>query len=349
MIISGSIENIVYRNSENGYTILALKTKGGIVTATGKFPIVGKGEVLELQGEFKINKMYGEQFVAESVKVDKPTDTASIEKYLSCGLISGVGEVTARNIVKMFGEETLKIIDEQPKLLAQVRGISLKKANEIHSTYQDIKKMQDAVMFLQKYDISINMSVKIFNKYKYRTEEVLMDNPYRLVEDIEGIGFKTADKIAMKLGVAFDSNIRVRAGVLYALSEIAEKQGSTIAYREELVAATLEVLELDDGSLELLENMLTDLEISGAIRKVVHNDKEAYAIAKYYSMESFIARKLTNLCDSASVVKYGTEEEIGQYEILNNITLHEAEDVRSALSRGLALNRGAGYLRTLSD
>ena len=167
MIISGSIENIVYRNSENGYTILALKTKGGIVTATGKFPIVGKGEVLELQGEFKINKMYGEQFVAESVKVDKPTDTASIEKYLSCGLISGVGEVTARNIVKMFGEETLKIIDEQPKLLAQVRGISLKKANEIHSTYQDIKKMQDAVMFLQKYDISINMSVKIFNKYKH--------------------------------------------------------------------------------------------------------------------------------------------------------------------------------------
>lgn len=342
MIISGSIENIVYRNSENGYTILALKTKGGIVTATGKFPIVGKGEVLELQGEFKINKMYGEQFVAESVKVDKPTDTASIEKYLSCGLISGVGEVTARNIVKMFGEETLKIIDEQPKLLAQVRGISLKKANEIHSTYQDIKKMQDAVMFLQKYDISINMSVKIFNKYKYRTEEVLMDNPYRLVEDIEGIGFKTADKIAMKLGVAFDSNIRVRAGVLYALSEIAEKQGSTIAYREELVAATLEVLELDDGSLELLENMLTDLEISGAIRKVMHNDKEAYAIAKYYSMESFIARKLTNLCDSASVVKYGTEEEIGQYEILNNITLHENQKkaILAGTSEGVTVITG---------
>lgn len=197
-------------------------------------------------------------------------------------------------------------------------------------------------MFLQKYDISINMSVKIFNKYKHLTEEVLTSNPYKLVEDIEGIGFKTADKIAMKLGVKFDSDIRVRAGVIYALTEIAEKQGSTIAYKDELLAVTLEVLELEEENLDLIEKMITDLEISGAIRKVSHDEKEAFAIAKYYSMESFISRKLTTLCDSASVIKYGSEEEIEQYEILNKISLHENQKkaILAGTSEGVTVITG---------
>ena len=181
MEIKGIVESIVYRNSENGYTILDLFSAGKMITVAGKFPIVGKGEVLELEGEFKINKKYGEQFEAESIRVGKPTDVYAIEKYLSCGLISGVGEVTAHNIVKKFGERTLEVIENDPKELAEVRGISIKKANEIHNTYKDIKKMQEAVMFLQKYDISINMAVKIFNKYKYRTEEIISANPYKLI------------------------------------------------------------------------------------------------------------------------------------------------------------------------
>ena len=230
MKLIGTIDHIVYRNSENGYTVLDLWVGKKHETVSGKFPIVGIGETLELEGEYKVNARYGEQFVAESVKVNSPTDTFAIEKYLSCGLISGVGEVTARNIVKAFGEKTLDVIENEPMKLSSVRGISIKKASEIHATYQDIKKMQEAVMFLQKYDISINMAVKIYNKYKQRTEEVLMDNPYRLIEDIEGIGFKTADKIAIKLGINHDSEIRIRAGVMFALGEIAEKQGSTVAY-----------------------------------------------------------------------------------------------------------------------
>ena len=125
-----------------------------MITVCGKFPIVGKGESLELEGEFKINKRYGEQFEAESIRVEKPTDVTAIERYLSCGLISGVGEVTARNIVKKFGEQTLEVIENNPQQLAEIRGISIKKANEIHNTYKDIKKMQEAVMFLQKYVLS---------------------------------------------------------------------------------------------------------------------------------------------------------------------------------------------------
>ena len=134
MKLIGTIDHIVYRNSENGYTVLDLLVGRKHETVSGKFPIVGIGEVLELEGEFKVNARYGEQFVAESVKVDSPTDTAAIEKYLSCGLISGVGEVTARNIVKMFGEKTLDIIENEHFKLAEVRGISIKKASEIHNT-----------------------------------------------------------------------------------------------------------------------------------------------------------------------------------------------------------------------
>ena len=325
MILKGIVESIVYRNSENGYTILDLYSSGEMVTVAGKFPIVGKGESLELEGEFKVNKKYGEQFEAESIKVEKPTDVFAIEKYLSCGLISGVGEVTAKNIVKKFGERTLEIIENNPKELVSIRGISEKKANEIHNTYKDIKKMQEAVMFLQKYDISINMSVKIFNKYKYRTEEIISQNPYKLIEDIEGIGFKTADKIAIKIGVEFDSDIRIKAGVLFALTEIAEKHGSTVAYTEELKTATLEVLELDSNYLERVEDAIVDLEITGALKKVEHNEKEALAISKYYQMEDFIAHKLLNLSAGNVVQKLGDENDILQYEKLNKITLHKMQ------------------------
>ena len=342
MVVKGKIENVIYRNNENGYTVVEIKTKQDIFTATGKFPIVGIGEVLELEGEFKVNKMYGEQFVAESVKIQKPTDLESIVKYLSCGLISGVGEVTARNIVRTFGESTLEVIDTDPKMLAQVRGISLKKANDIHNTYQDIKKMQEAVMFLQKYDISISMAVKIFDKYKYKTEEVLMSNPYILIDDIEGIGFKTADKIAMKLGIEFDSQVRIKAGIVFALSEIAEKQGSTIAYIDELFEETKLVLEIDDEFAENIENALVELEITGLIKKVIHNEKEALAISKYYNMEKFISRKLINLCENSGISQLGNEKEVEQYEILNKIKLHEKqkEAVLAGTSEGVVVITG---------
>ena len=324
MIVSGTIEHIIYRNSENGYTVLELfAEKQRVITVSGKFPIVGIGESLELEGEFKMHPEYGVQFVAESVKVESPIDENAIVKYLSCGLISGVGEVTANNIVKMFGLDTLKVIENEPAKLVSVRGISQKKASEIHNTYKDIKKMQEAVMFLQKYDISISTAVKIFDKYKYKTEDVLTENPYKLIEDIDGIGFKTADKIAMKLGIGFDSEKRMRAGILYQLGEIADKQGSTIEFLENLIFETMQILELDESYKEKIEAALVDLEISGAVRRIIFEGKDAIAISKYYSMEDFISKKLITMSVGEEIAKLGTEQEIEQYEILEGIKLHE--------------------------
>lgn len=357
MTLTGIIEDIIYRNSENGYTILKVLSNGTIVTVAGKFPIVGKGEKLEAYGEFKVNKRYGENFMADSIKLYKPTDLDSIIKYLSCGLISGVGEVTARNIVNKFKEDTLEVIDKTPELLVSVKGISVRKADEIHKTYEEIKTMQDAVMFLQKYDISINNAIKIYSKYKHRTEEVLTENPYKLIEDIEGIGFKTADKIAMKIGIAFDSELRIREGVLYALSEFAEKQGSTVAFIEEIKNATLGILELDESYLDNIESSIVDLEISGAVKKVMfeakHDDgdgnefidkekKPALAISRYYHMEDFIAKKLLNLSANAETIALGSEEDILHYEKINRITLHEKqkEAILAGTSEGVAVITG---------
>ena len=323
MIISGTIENIIYKNSENGYTVLELFAEKRLVTVSGKFPIVGIGEHLELEGEFKMHPEYGVQFVTESVKVESPIDEKAIEKYLACGLISGVGEVTAKNIVKMFKEDTLNIIENEPAKLVGVKGISARKASEIHNTYKDIKKMQEAVMFLQKYDISISTAVKIFDKYKYKTEDVLMDNPYKLIEDIDGIGFKTADKIAMKLGIGFDSDKRMRAGILYILGETAEKQGSTVLFVEDLLTQTMQILELDMSFKEKIETALVDLEISGSVRRVLFDGKDAISISKYYSMEDYISKKLIAMAINEEIVKFGTEQEIEQYEMLENIKLHE--------------------------
>ena len=341
MKISGKVENVIYRNSENGYTVVELFSGIQKIVANGKFPIVGIGEELELEGEFKLNKNYGEQFFAENVIVNKPTDLESIEKYLSCGLISGVGEVTAKNIVKMFKEKTLEVIDTNHMMLTAVRGISERKANEIHSTYQDIKNMQNAVMFMQKYDITTSAAVKIYDKYKNRTEEVLTNNPYVLVKDIEGIGFKTADKIAMKIGIGFDSDVRIRAGIFFALDEIAEKQGSTFAYLDELTNQALQVLELDGSYKDNIESTLIDLELSGAVKKIEENSRDALAISKYYTSENFISRKLLSL-DGGNLARLGSEEDIEQYEKLNNIELHEKqkEAILAGTSEGVVVITG---------
>ena len=321
MKIKGTIEHIIFHNNENGYTVLSVRSGLDTFSVSGKFPIVGIGETLELEGEFKVNPKYGEQFEASSVAIVKPTSKEAIIKYLSSGLIRGIGEITARHIVDRFGEETLKIIENEPDKLAFVRGISIAKTIEIHSTYEKIKKMQDAVMFLQKYDISINMSIKIYDKYKQRTEEVLGTNPYKLIEDIDGIGFKIADKIAEKIGIKKDSELRIKAGILFAFSELAEKQGSTVALLDELKNAVKLILELDDRFNEKIDEAIFDLEISGTVKKVIFNDSEALAYSKYYSMEDYIAKRMMAFGAEGGTENYGTEKDIEQFEMLNNISL----------------------------
>lgn len=340
-MITGEIEDVIFHNAENGFTIISLKTDSGEITATGKFPPLGVGEKVELKGEFKINPKYGEQFVAESIKVIKPTSIFSIKNYLASGLITGVGEVTANNIVNMFGEKSLEIIEHNPSELARVRGISAKKAAEIGLIYKDIKKMQEAVMFLQEYDISINMAVKIYNKYKASTQKILNENPYILIEDIDGVGFKTADKIAFKMGIEPESPFRIRAGILYTLDQIAETRGSTVAFKDELVEGAESLLDLK-GKSELFESVIVSLMIGGQIRQVEYEGESALAISKYYQMERYIATKLKLLSESRSEFYVDLDREIEDYQRANNITLHknQIDAIKLGATSGVSIITG---------
>lgn len=342
MILKGTIKDIIFRNNDNDYTILEISEGMFSSVATGKFPIVGIGEEVELEGDYQNNAKYGRQFVATKIKINQPTDTESIIKYLSSGLISGVGIVTATNIVNTFKEDTLKVLEKDPLAIAKIKGISERKALEISQTFSSIKKMQQAVMFLQKYEISTNMAVKIFDAYKDKTESVLTKNPYKLIEDVEGIGFKTADKIAFNMGIEKDSKFRIRAGVLYCLTELADKQGSTVIERDKLTESAVGVLELQDEYKGDVESAITMLEIEGMLKSTTIEDKSAVAITKLYNMEKYIAESLKNLLASNKELCVDVEADINEFERVNNILLHSGQKnaIKEAINQGVVVITG---------
>ncbi len=342
MKISGTIEDVIFRNKETGYTILEVKDGMISTIATGKFPVVGVGEDVVLEGEFEINPRYGKQFAAKSIEIKEPTSCDSIIKYLSSGLITGVGKVTATNIVSQFKEQTLNIIENNPSRLKEVKGVSERKALEIFQCYQDIKKMQNAVMFLQKYEISINLAVKIYEAYKEKTQLVLQKNPYQLIEDVEGVGFKTADKIAAKMGIENDSDFRIRAGILYCLSEYAEKQGSTLILVDKLCESTLGILELASEYDGEIRRELSELEIEGKVKSTLLDNEPAVSITKLYNMEKYIASKLKLLLGSAAELGYDFKAEISEFERINNFSLHESQKraIESACREGVSVITG---------
>lgn len=342
MEIVGTVNSVIFRNSENGYSIIRLTTPDGEIVTSGKFPVVGDGETLSLTGEIVLHPKYGKQFKANYVKIHKPTTSEQIIKYLSSGLISGVGLVTATNIVNMFQEKTLDIIENEPLSLAKVRGVSKEKALNIALRYSEIKKLQDAVIFLQNFDVSINLAVKIYDRYKSATERILTTNPYKLVEDIDGVGFKTADKIAIKMGIEPDSTFRMRAGVVYALKTMAEKTGSTLLEKETLINEVGVLLGFDmDRKSDAFDQVVANLVIDGYIREYVSDGIPYYALSKYYKMEKHIANKLNlllnNTCDNKNI-----DAEIEMYEKINNITLHpqQKEAVLAAVNNGVCIITG---------
>ena len=227
MKIEGSIEEVVFRNPDNGYSVIVLDRSGVPLTCVGIFGNIIEGEYVELIGDMVNNEKYGRQFAVKSVKSSRPNTLEGIERYLSSGLIRGIGPVTAHLIVEKFKLDTLDIIEFAPERLAEVKGVSTTKAQAISEAFNEIKNMQKAVMFLQEYDISTHMAVKIFNTYQDRTIDIVSFNPYKLIEDIDGVGFLTADKIAKSMGIASNSEFRIRAGILHILKDSSEKSGNT--------------------------------------------------------------------------------------------------------------------------
>ena len=299
-----TVEKIKYRNEENGYSILSVNSDGLDYVLVGTFPYISEGDFIEASGRDVEHPIYGDQIQVESYELKAPEDTASMERYLGSGAIRGVGTALAARIVRRFKADTFRIIEEEPERLAEVKGISEKMAQAISEQMESKKEMRQAMMFLQEYGISMSLALKIYNEYGSRMYSIIKENPYRLADDIQGVGFKMADEIAQKVGIFTDSDFRIRSGIYYTLLQ-SVANGHTYLPQEELLASASELLHVDPA---VMEKHLTDLQMEKKIVVKVNEEKllkpeeddstpasrHVYA-SQYYYTELNTARMLHDL------------------------------------------------------
>jgi exodeoxyribonuclease V alpha subunit len=281
--IKGYIEHIIYRNSDNGYTVLNLVHGEDEITCVGFFKTMDQGETIEAQGAYTSHPVYGEQFKIESYRILPPDDEQSIERYLGSGAIKGVGEALAARIVKRFGADTYRIIEEEPERLAEVKGISERKAREIAATVYEKRDAREAMTFLQKYGISNTLAIRIYEAYGMELYGIMKENPYRLAEDIQGVGFKIADEIASKIGIHTDSDYRIRSGILYTLMQ-GGSAGHCYLPKKLLLEKAGELLELVPDLIEpQLMNLAMDKKLVIKMPGEGEEDQRVYAPSYYYA------------------------------------------------------------------
>ncbi len=340
----GTVAGIIYRNDENGYTIFTLDTiDGDDITCVGTFPTLSVGAVLSVSGKVVVHNRYGEQLSVEKFTMSDPTSRQGIVKYLSSGLIKGIGEVTANSIYDKFGEDTFGVIENNPMLLVQVKGISQKRAMDISNAVAELKSMQEQIMFLQGYGLTVNLSVKIYNMYKEQTKRLVLDNPYRLIDDIDGVGFLTADKIAQSMGVERLSEFRIRAAIVHELKEAADKEGNTYLRFDDLMDACSKILEIDLTQCgQLVEDTVTKLVLEPLVKVFDEDGVRCIALLRYYKLEKAIANKLIALNHDAKRILIDADSLISQFETVNKITFHAGQlgAVKSALINGVTVITG---------
>lgn len=345
MEIKGYVEHIVFRNEDNGYTVMNVETEEDEILCVGIFPTVSEGMYLLLHGEMQEHPRYGEQLRVSSYEEQEPEDERAVMRYLASGAIKGIGPALAERIIKKFKEDTLRIIEEEPERLAEIKGISLKKAIDISVQMEEKREQRQVMIFLQKYGVSANLSVKIYQQYGSAVFSILKENPYRLANDIEGIGFKTADEIAAKAGIQANSDFRIRSGLLYELYE-ATAEGHTYLPKELLRSRTAHLLQIEE---EYIEKHFMDLAME---QKLILKEKDGQVIvfaSSYYYMEVNVAAMLANLDLEYDVAPKILEEHIKRIEARNQIELDELqrEAVKGAVCNGLfVLTGGPGTGKT---
>ncbi len=290
----GYVSHIIYRNDDNAYTVFELDYGRGTITCTGFPPSLSEGETCLVEGELTEHPVYGEQVRVRTYKALAPESTQAMLRYLSSGAIKGIGEALARRILAKFGRDTMRIMDEEPERLAEIKGISPRKAREIAAQVEGRRDLRDAMIFLQEYGISGASALRIWKTYGMKLYEVIRENPYRLADDIRGIGFATADKIAARVGIRADSDFRIRSGMLFILSEILG-EGSTWIEREALIRRTAELLALPEEQIGV---QLDNLAVERKLRIQVREGRAQVYSMMAYRREQQIARALLEL-DSA--------------------------------------------------
>ena len=289
MKLEGYVEHIIYRNTENGYSVLNLVSDGEETTVVGTFHYISEGELLELEGEYTEHPLYGQQFHMERFEVKVPQDALAMERYLGSGAIKGIGAALAARIVRRFGAKTFEIMEREPERLAEIKGISERKAREIAEQMEEKRELRQAMVFLQEYGISVNLAVKVYERYGQEIYRMIKENPYRLAEDIAGVGFRTADEIAKKVGIREDSDFRIRSGLLYTLLG-ASSEGHTCLPEELLLRKAAELLRVP---AEAVERHLNDLSMDRKLVRKIFSDAEGRERTFVYSSTAYYAELST--------------------------------------------------------
>lgn len=337
-VINGYVDHIIYRNADNGYTVLVMICDEEEVTCVGTFSDIAEGENIEAHGSYMDHPMYGRQFAVKSFEEKAPKDEMAIERYLGSGAIKGVGIALAAKIVRRFKSDTFRIIEEEPERLAEVKGISERKAMEIADQVNAKRDLRQAMIFLQQYGISTTLAVKIYNTYGQEIYGILKENPYRMADDVDGVGFRTADEIASHVGIRTDSDFRIRSGIQYALLQ-ASNEGHTYLPMPELTQRASNLLQIEPEYIEKhYMNLAMDRKI---IMRQVDDTTQIYASSFFY-MEANTATMLKQLNASFEVPDIEIEERLRQIEKQTKMDLdeHQVEAVKEAVRNGLLVITG---------
>ena len=341
----GYVEHIVFRNNDNGYTVFQLVSEEEELTCVGLFSVLAEGELVQVSGHMKEHPLYGEQLQVEQYELLAPEDETAMERYLGSGAIKGIGAAMAARIVRRFKGDTFRIIEEEPERLAEVKGISEKKAMEISAQMEEKKDLRQAMMFLTQYGISVPLAVKIYQQYGNRTYQVVEENPYRLADDISGIGFKIADEIASRIGIHTDSDYRIRSGLLYVLLQ-ATGEGHTCLPKEDLLHRASALLGVEE---EQMETQLMNLCMDRKLVMKEQNGKVMVWYGQYYYMELNVAKMLHDLNLECEMEESQIVKKLSKVEKQASITLDEMQRkaVVEAVKNGvLVITGGPGTGKT---
>lgn len=344
-IIEAFADETVFRNEENGYTVLIVKAGKSRVSAVGIMPPIAVGEKLRITGDWTEHPVYGRQIKVQSIEIEKPTTLSGIEKYLSSGMIRGIGPATAKLLIRAFGEETLDVLYSQPEKLLDVPGIGQKRAQMIQESYAEQAQQREAMVFLQSYGVTPALAVKIYKRYGENVRQVITRNPYRLVEDVEGIGFKTADRIAASLGIEQSSEYRLSAGVKYTLSEATAGAGHCYLPRPELALAARRLLGSDADSIDrTIDSLILSHDISAQILPC-DNGEEVVALylPSTYRAESEVARRLREMIDAMpDSIASDLTAQIDELERIEGLAFHsqQRQAIETAVTHGMTVITG---------
>lgn len=342
MVKQGYVEKIIYKNTDNGYAVFTVESEDGEEIFVGTAHGISEGVYISAEGEYVTHPQYDIQFKFSSCQIKLPDDLVSIEKYLGSGIIKGVGEALAKRIINKFKKDSIRIIEEEPERLAEVKGISERKAREIAVSYNENREIQNAIIFLTGYGISINLAVKIYNEYGDRLYDIVKTNPYKVAEDITGVGFKTADEIAEKMGISRESEFRVRAAVLYTLLK-ANGLGHMYLPKDMLINKTYSLLvedaaPYDEELVNSIAAQLLELQMAG---KLIVKGSAVYASENYY-IELNSARILLELNLDFSHQSKDLEKLLDKVEKREKIVLEEKQRISivNAIRNGVSIITG---------